>query len=69
MTAQFDTAAFANAYLAGNEAAQAMPDDMGLFQMADAAGYDRDTPAWQAYVSGGAAFIFNGHTFKTKAAA
>lgn len=61
--------AFANAYLSGNEAAQSKPDNMGLYQMADAAGYERDSLEWDAYVSGGAAFIFNGHSFETKAAA
>ena len=66
MTAEINMEAFTNAYLAGNEAAQATPN-AGLYQMASAAGYVRGSLEWDAYVAGGAAFIFNGHTFETKA--
>ena len=59
---------FANAYLAGNEAAQTKPSDMGMYQLATAAGYVRDSIEWDAYIAGGCAFLFNGHTFETKAA-
>jgi hypothetical protein len=58
--------AFANAYLAGNEAAQVAPAS-GLYALATDAGYQRGTLEWEAFVAGGAAFLFNGHTFKTKA--
>lgn len=65
---QHEVNTFSNAYLLGNEAAQAKPDSMGLYQMAEAAGFKRDSLAWDAYVAGGCAFLFNGHTFETKAA-
>jgi len=67
MTAEINMEAFTNAYLAGNEAAQT-GHECGLYQMADAAGYVRGSLEWDAYVAGGAAFIFNGHTFETKSA-
>lgn len=67
MRTEINMEAFTNAYLAGNEAAQ-MGRECGLYKMADAAGYTRGSLEWDAYVAGGAAFIFNGHTFKTKAA-
>lgn len=60
-----DIQAFAAAYVLGNEDAQAFPEE-GLFQLADARGYARDTDAFHAHVSGGAAFRFRGHTFATK---
>jgi hypothetical protein len=67
----FDTLAFAKAYLTGNEEAQkydpSKPDFKGAMQIADALGYERETPLWGAVVSGAAAFYFNGHRFETKA--
>lgn len=57
---------FAKAYLAGNEAAQ-MPEADGAYQIADALGYERGTVEWEAAVGGAAAYLLNGHTFKTAA--
>jgi hypothetical protein len=63
---EFNVAAYTNAYLQGNEAAQSNPVG-GLYQMATAAGYVRDSLFWDAFVAGGAAFLFNGHVFETRA--
>ena len=55
---EFETTAYVAAYVAGNQAAKNMPEGMGLFQMADAAGYERESIEWHGYVDGGAALIF-----------
>ena len=57
----FDTQAFVAAYMAGNQAAKDSGGNMGLFQLADAAGYERESMAWRAFVGGGAAYVFKGH--------
>lgn len=51
-------------YLLGNEDAKAFADK-GIYQLADKRGISRDTAEWNAFVAGGAAYRFNGHTFKT----
>lgn len=56
---------FTKFYLLGNEDAQASADD-GLYQLADKRAVPRNTLEFDAYVAGGAAFRFNGHTFNTK---
>lgn len=63
---EFNVETYTNAYLQGNEAAQSNPAG-GLYQMANAAGYMRDSLYWNAFVAGGAAFLFNGHVFETRA--
>jgi len=56
---------FTKLYLLGNEDAQASTDE-GIYQLADKRGIARNTPEFDAYVGGGAAFRFNGDTFATK---
>jgi hypothetical protein len=56
---------FAKTYILGNEDARAFHGE-GLYQLAEKRGYERGTDAFNWFVGGGAAFRFNGHTFKTK---
>lgn len=56
---------FAKTYLLGNEDASAFPNE-GLYQLAEARGYEHGTDAFNWFVGGGAAFRFNGHTFETQ---
>lgn len=67
MATEFNTEAFANAYVAGNKIAQTQdttsPEFKGAYQIATELGYDRDTMEWDAAVAGAAAFYFNGHKF------
>ncbi len=51
-------------YLLGNEDAQAFTQE-GIFQLAEKRGIYRDSIEWNAFVDGGAAYRFNGHTFAT----
>ena len=62
-----NTELFVKTYLLGNEDAQAFPEE-GLYQLADARGYERGSEEFDWHVGGGAAFRFNGHTFETASA-
>jgi glutamine synthetase type III len=62
---QMNTNLFAKTYLLGNEDASAFPNE-GLYQLAEARGYEHGTDAFNWFVGGGAAFRFNGHTFETQ---
>lgn len=56
---------FAKTYVLGNEDARAFPNE-GLYQLAEARGYEQGSDEFDWHVFGGAAFRFNGHTFQTQ---
>lgn len=62
-----DVQKFCKTYLLGNEDARAFPDE-GLYQLAEARGYERGSDEFKWHVGGGMAFRFHGHTFETKSA-
>lgn len=67
MTTEFNTEAFATAYVAANKIAQEQdtrsPEFKCAYEIAAELGHARDSMEWDAAVGGAAAFFFKGHRF------